>query len=110
MPTLLPSLAIAALVVSLLYVYTASVVQTRLPRLRGRRICLLIAHPDDEAMFFAPSVLALTRPSLGNHLKILCLSTGNAAGLGDVRARELSRSASMLGLRGPDDVLVLDTP
>lgn len=46
------------------------------PRLQNKRICLLIAHPDDEAMFFAPTVLALTRPELGNHLKILCFSTG----------------------------------
>ena len=46
------------------------------PRLYNKRICLLIAHPDDEAMFFSPTVLALTRPELGNHLKILCLSNG----------------------------------
>lgn len=46
------------------------------PRLYHKRICLLIAHPDDEAMFFSPTVLALTRPELGNHLKILCLSNG----------------------------------
>ena len=45
-------------------------------KLFNKRICLLIAHPDDEAMFFSPMVLALTRPELGNHLKILCLSTG----------------------------------
>ena len=48
------------------------------PRLHNKRICLLIAHPDDEAMFFAPTVLALTKPELGNHLKILCLSTGTS--------------------------------
>lgn len=47
-----------------------------LPKLYNKRICLLIAHPDDEAMFFAPTLLALTRPELGNHVKILCLSTG----------------------------------
>lgn len=46
------------------------------PRLYNKRICLLIAHPDDEAMFFSPTVLALTRPELGNHMKILCLSNG----------------------------------
>lgn len=46
------------------------------PRIYNKRICLLIAHPDDEAMFFAPTVLALTKPEYGNHLKILCLSTG----------------------------------
>jgi N-acetylglucosaminylphosphatidylinositol deacetylase len=46
------------------------------PTLYNKRICLLIAHPDDEAMFFAPTLLALTRPELGNHVKILCLSSG----------------------------------
>jgi LmbE family N-acetylglucosaminyl deacetylase len=52
------------------------VTRSRFPKLRNKRICLLIAHPDDEAMFFAPTVLALTAPSLGNHVKILCLSSG----------------------------------
>lgn len=59
-----------------LYMYTVGVVATRFPALRNKRICLLIAHPDDEAMFFAPTMLALTRPETGNHVKILCLSTG----------------------------------
>jgi N-acetylglucosaminylphosphatidylinositol deacetylase len=71
-------LTVAVLVVVFpgLYMYTASVVQARFPTLFNKRICLLIAHPDDEAMFFAPTVLALTRPETGNHVKILCLSTG----------------------------------
>ena len=63
-------------VVPLMYTYTIGVVASRLPRLTNKRICLLIAHPDDEAMFFAPTVLALTRPETGNHVKILCLSSG----------------------------------
>ena len=46
------------------------------PIITNKRICLLIAHPDDEAMFFSPTLLALTEPELGNHVKILCLSTG----------------------------------
>lgn len=59
--------------------YTVGVAKGRFPKLRNKRICLLIAHPDDEAMFFAPTVLALTEPSLGNHVKILCLSSGEFA-------------------------------
>lgn len=55
---------------------TAHVAQPVLPILRNKRICLVIAHPDDEAMFFSPTVLALTKPEAGNHVKILCLSTG----------------------------------
>ena len=73
---LLVTLGVLAVVVPLLYTYTASVVSTRFPALSNKRICLLIAHPDDEAMFFAPTVLALTRQETGNHIKILCLSSG----------------------------------
>ncbi|KAJ5629723.1 hypothetical protein N7528_003380 [Penicillium herquei] len=80
------------------------------PRLQNKRICLLIAHPDDEAMFFAPTVLALTKPELGNHLKILCLSTGDADGLGETRKKELKKSALQLGLRDESDVFVVDDP
>jgi N-acetylglucosaminylphosphatidylinositol deacetylase len=67
---LLPVVAVAC------WYYTVGVTRSRFPKLRNKRICLLIAHPDDEAMFFAPTVLALTEPSLGNHVKILCLSSG----------------------------------
>lgn len=71
------SLTVAAipLIIVLLWIYTAQSSHA-FPMLKGKRLCLLIAHPDDEAMFFSPTVLALTRPELGNHLKILCLSTG----------------------------------
>lgn len=110
----------------------SSPVMRSFPTLYNKRICLLIAHPDDEAMFFAPTLLALTRPELGNHVKILCLSTGtyngdesaiwkdfhtdahatpgDADGLGNVRRQELQKSAIQLGLRNESDVFVLDDP
>ena len=87
-----------------------SMSNTRLSALRDKRICLLIAHPDDEAMFFAPTVLALTRPEMGNRVSILSLSSGDAEGLGETRSRELVESALVLGLRGPEDVHVLHNP
>ncbi|KAI2789874.1 N-acetylglucosaminyl-phosphatidylinositol de-N-acetylase [Penicillium oxalicum] len=89
---------------------TSSPFTRSFPRLRNKRICLLIAHPDDEAMFFSPTVLALTKPELGNHLKILCLSTGDADGLGETRRKELEKSALLLGVRDRSDVFVLDDP
>jgi len=58
------------------WLYTVGATRGRLPLLKNKRICLLIAHPDDEAMFFAPALLALTDPASGNHVKILCLSSG----------------------------------
>ncbi len=59
-------------------------------------------------MFFSPTLLALTDPGLGNHLKVLCLSTGNADGLGKIRKKELIQSALTLGVRREEDVFVLD--
>lgn len=104
----LTALGLVALLIPTLYLYTVGVASARFPTLRNRRICLLIAHPDDEAMFFAPTVLALTRPHLGNHVKILCLSSGDAAGLGETRKRELVESGVRLGLRRGEDVYVVD--
>lgn len=67
---IIPILLVAA------WLYTVTVSRSRFPKLRNKSIVLLIAHPDDEAMFFAPTLLALTEPELGNHIKILCLSRG----------------------------------
>jgi len=58
------------------WLYTAQISRSSLLNLRNKSICLLIAHPDDEAMFFSPTVLALTAHESGNHVKILCLSSG----------------------------------
>lgn len=108
-PSLL-TLALLPFLVPALYLYTVGVVSARFPTLRNKRVCLLIAHPDDEAMFFAPAVLALARPELGNHVKILCLSSGDAEGLGETRKAELVKSGLVLGLRKEGDVFVVDNP
>ena len=79
-------------------------------QLRNKRIVLLIAHPDDESMFFSPTLTTLAKPELQNHIKILCLSSGNAAGLGEKRKKELESAAVKLGLRNSGDVLVMDEP
>lgn len=104
------TVGVLAVVLPSLYVYTTSVVSERFPAVRNKRVCLLIAHPDDEAMFFSPTVMALARPETGNHVKILCLSSGNADGLGETRKRELAKSGLILGLRSTDDVFVVDKP
>ncbi|KAF1957982.1 phosphatidylinositol glycan class L [Byssothecium circinans] len=90
-----------------LWLYTSQLTSS-FPTLQGKRILLLIAHPDDEAMFFAPTLLALTRPELGNHVKILCLSSGDADGLGDIRKKELVKSGLQLGLRSENDIHVVE--
>lgn len=67
------------------------------PTLANKAITLLIAHPDDEAMFFAPTLLALAPY---NTVRVLCLSSGDADGLGAIRKRELQASCHALGVSG----------
>jgi hypothetical protein len=40
----------------------------------GQRVLFVIAHPDDEAMFFVPTVVQLVNSGVQVHL--LCLSSG----------------------------------
>ncbi|KAF9525062.1 putative deacetylase LmbE-like domain-containing protein [Crepidotus variabilis] len=63
----------------------------------AKNLLLVTAHPDDEAMFFAPTLLALTRKPEVNVFH-LCLSDGNADGLGSVRKAELGVSVELLGI------------
>ncbi|KAL9083973.1 MAG: hypothetical protein Q9159_005466 [Coniocarpon cinnabarinum] len=96
------------LVIPLMVTYTAQASRTYFPNLKNARILLLTAHPDDEVMFFAPTVLALTDREAGNHLKVLCLSRGNADRLGELRQRELTESCRRLGLREEDSMCLED--
>ena len=80
------------------------------------RILLLTAHPDDETFFFGPTLTALI-PSFATSASAssrnndpdtvtltspqvysLCLSVGNADGLGDTRRREFGGSLDVLGV------------
>lgn len=91
------------------------------------RILLLTAHPDDEAFFFGPTLtslipslpapvsassrekasdtIALTLPQVYS----LCLSVGNADGLGNVRKGELGDSLDILGV-AEERRWILDRP
>ena len=85
-------------------------------------ILLLTAHPDDEAFFFGPTLTSLISSfavpmstSSGENASgpvapevySLCLSVGNADGLGDTRRRELGDSLDVLGV-AKDKRWVLD--
>ncbi|CCK72107.1 N-acetylglucosaminylphosphatidylinositol deacetylase KNAG_0J00240 [Huiozyma naganishii CBS 8797] len=71
---------------------------------------LVIAHPDDEVMFFAPSLINLNEqirdPS--TVFNIICFSNGGADGLGNVREQELSDSIAMLLPTRNTSIVVLD--
>lgn len=65
------------------------------------RVLLVIAHPDDECMFFAPTLLGLVQAQRKPEdvvIAVLCLSNGNSDGLGTVREKELVKSCEVLGI------------
>jgi len=61
------------------------------------KVLLVTAHPDDEVMFFAPAIQALSSNDCS--VEILCLSIGNANGLGRVRRKELTEASKVLQVR-----------
>jgi LmbE family N-acetylglucosaminyl deacetylase len=44
--------------------------------LRRKNILVVIAHPDDEVMFFGPTLTGITNSSCENNVRVLCLSNG----------------------------------
>lgn len=56
---------------------------------------LVIAHPDDESMFFIPTIQALKHS--GETLWLLCLTTGDYDGLGKQREKEMYQASKLLG-------------
>ncbi|CUG93790.1 N-acetylglucosaminylphosphatidylinositoldeacetylase, putative [Bodo saltans] len=86
--------ACTAVAVSVLYVWSKCAAGAATPVIRGD-VLLVFAHPDDEAMFFAPLLNTLRRLNIRFHF--LCLSSGNAAGLGRIREKELDASGKFYG-------------
>mmetsp|Transcript_15133 Transcript_15133/g.22323 ORF Transcript_15133/g.22323 Transcript_15133/m.22323 type:complete len:303 (-) Transcript_15133:153-1061(-) len=73
---------------------------------------LVTAHPDDEAMFFYPTIHHILQTttcttSHKSNVHLMCLSTGNYDKLGTIRSKELMIAASLLGLCS-DNVYVMD--
>ena len=65
----------------------------------ARRVLLVTCHPDDETMFFGPTILSMTKnPSVS--LFLLCMSNGREGG--HIRKHELYRACKVLGIEEPN--------
>ncbi|CAB3373715.1 Hypothetical predicted protein [Cloeon dipterum] len=70
---------------------------------KAQRVLLLTAHPDDECMFFGPTILGiLGRGKSPKRLFLVCLSIGDQEGLGAQRKQELRKSCKVLGIKEED--------
>ncbi|ORE09621.1 LmbE-like protein [Rhizopus microsporus var. microsporus] len=79
-----------------------------LPFKQQNRVLVVTAHPDDECMFFGPTITTLVS-LVKCRVHVLCLSNGNAQGLGQLRKKELVRSCQTLGVH-PGDVKCINDP
>ena len=68
-------------------------------------VLLIIAHPGDEIMYWSPTIESLIFQKIP--MKILCLSNGNANGLGELREKEFDDVSRELNF--PDSI-VLNIP
>ncbi|KAF7811065.1 N-acetylglucosaminyl-phosphatidylinositol de-N-acetylase-like isoform X1 [Senna tora] len=75
--------------------------------LQKRNVLLVIAHPDDESMFFTPTINFLT--SRGHNVRMFCLSIGDADNKGNVRKQELYQACATLKVP-MQQVKVVDHP
>jgi N-acetylglucosaminylphosphatidylinositol deacetylase len=73
--------------------------------LEARRPLLVTAHPDDESLFFGPTVLGVGEAGNLKEVRILVLSSGNNYGLGSARKSELKEACRRIGAK---ECLVLD--
>ena len=70
-----------------------------------RNTLIITAHPDDECMFFAPTILSISK-SQPQSIFVVCLSNGNFYGSGVQRESELSASLDIFGVSKENRVLI----
>ncbi|KAK9874450.1 hypothetical protein WA026_002789 [Henosepilachna vigintioctopunctata] len=71
----------------------------------SKRVLIVTAHPDDECMFFGPTILNLTKEE-NTKVYLVCLSSGRNYGMGRVRTEELYNSCKVLGIDDSNIVII----
>ncbi|XP_023326517.1 N-acetylglucosaminyl-phosphatidylinositol de-N-acetylase isoform X2 [Eurytemora carolleeae] len=69
----------------------------------AKRVMLVIAHPDDEVMFFGPTILGLLKSC---DIYLLCMSSGDYKGEGTNRKDELYECCAEIGIPEQNILLI----
>ena len=72
-----------------------------------KKVMVVTAHPDDEVMFFAPSIYNLIEMFGKENVCLLCLSNGNYYKEGRTREKELVSCCKQLGI-SPSNLAIID--
>ncbi|KAK6204667.1 N-acetylglucosaminyl phosphatidylinositol de-N-acetylase [Scheffersomyces amazonensis] len=90
------------------YPYNSLTSPTPLP-IQNSTVYFIVGHPDDEVMFFSPSIIEISKVKYNNHVKLICFSNGDSVdeSMGKIRSHELYESARILGISA-EDVIVLE--
>jgi len=111
LPRVLLVILIAPLLLQILIAYIIGDDARLLPPAlqRAQNLLIVTAHPDDECLFFAPSILGVLDRNPDTVGGLLVLSTGNNYGAGEERILELKGSCGALGI-DPARCVALDRP
>jgi N-acetylglucosaminylphosphatidylinositol deacetylase len=96
---------IAIFIAFLFFLCILLIVHCNKPLFSNVNVCVVISHPDDETLFFLPTLINAIRSN--NQVHLLCLSKGNVDGLGETRSKELNAAVRLLGMRA-DRVKIID--
>lgn len=94
---------------SLVYCFKKTVFQYRVQSnfASSKNVALVIAHPDDEVMFFAPTIHNVLKFISVDKFLILSITSGNYNGIGNTRRNELKLCCKELCIK-EENVLFLE--
>jgi len=98
-------LIVASVTYCIVRLFPKAILSNKSIKNEPERVLLVIAHPDDECMFFGPTILSLLQQSQPQFY-VMCLSKGNFDGLGRVRKQELWNSCTTMGIPASNILLI----
>lgn len=99
---------ISVVVTLFLLTKSSTILTTKFSTLENQEVLFVTAHPDDETMFFGPTLAYVRSAARHNNVYFLVMSNGDADGIGETRAQEMREAARLLGVTETQVTIVND--